>query len=281
MLKKIRDKLLATSHVMQEVAGIKKELAGLKKQLAGFKSQQAANAQRYGSRIDVLADLVGSIMYPDADSERSRTNQEAVWSSKHGFRYVVHHLSEDWKTTRVPLWAKILDQMPGIQSAAEFGCNIGANLKALHQLNGSLDLAGVEINRFAVDILQREGICEVQQDSAATVDFGRKFDLVFSRGVLIHIQPEDLAAVYSNLERHAGKYLVIWENFSETPCHHDGYSERVTGGRVGEGYQFWRDFAGDFQKQFQSWSVVSSGVGLEIGAKPKHGDLAWTVLQRT
>jgi pseudaminic acid biosynthesis-associated methylase len=273
VLKRLRDRLFQSEVQARQIAELKAELATVKKQIAG-------TSRRYGARIDILADLVGSLMYPDADGEGARTNQEAAWSGQHGFRYVVHHLSEDWKKTRVPLWSKLLEQMPGVQSVAEFGCNIGANLKALHHINPSLDLAGVEINRFAVDMLKREGICAVQQGSIATVDFGRKFDLVFSRGVLIHIQPEDLPTVYANMERHAGKYLVIWENFSETPYHFDTYSERVTGGKMGEGYQFWRDFAGDFQKQFPIWSAVSSGVDLKAGAKPKHGDLVWTIMQR-
>jgi len=265
-----------------EVKSLKEQTALLGKQMESFaeKKQLDRMAQKYGSRIDVLADLIGSILYPESSRDAVRTDQEAAWSSKHGFRYVVHHLGEDWKKTRVPLWTVLLEQMPEVQSVVEFGCNIGANLKALHHLDPSLELAGVEINQFAVDLLRREGICSAHQGSVATADLGRTFDLVFSRGVLIHIRPDDLPVVFANMERHARKYLIIWETFSETPYHLEAYSEGVAGGKPGEGYQFWRDFAGDFIKQFPNWSVVSSGIDRKLGAKPAHGKLVWTLLQR-
>ena len=275
MLKALEHLLFPKKRDKRLRARVKREMrAEMEATLAPLRSQ----LRKCGQRIDVVADLLGEMMYPER--AEVRTDQESAWGGKHGFRYVVHHLSEDWKATRVPLWKNLLTFVPDVQSVAEFGCNIGANLKALREIRPDLDLAGVEINRFAVEVLKRERVSEVNLGSVGTYDFGRKFDLVFTRGVLIHIAPDDLPNVLANMERHAKKYVLIWENYDEAMHNMPWYDKRVGDGKAGVNYQFWRDFAGEFHKQFPNWTVLASGVGLEEKSTRKHGDLVWTIFRR-
>ena len=106
-----------------------------------------------GQRINVLIDMVGSLQNKSSQIEEIEfgTSQENVWRTDHGFKYVVHHMSENWRATRLPTWEFFLKLVPDTSSICEFGCNIGANLKAINQLRPEIALTGVEINSFAVD----------------------------------------------------------------------------------------------------------------------------------
>ncbi len=250
----------------------------LEKKSAGSLRTIRVQAQQ----IRALGSLLSNLYSDKWTADPTMTAQERAWSGKHGFQYVLAHLTENWKGTRVPYWKMILDIIPEINTVCEFGCNIGANLKAIKYLKNNINLTGIEINPAACDVLAGENIATVHKASITDASLSNQFDLVFSRGVLIHLNPDELENTLRNMEYHSRRYVLIYEIFSPSQHHLEDYSaivERSTGEKSG-GYQFWRDFSGDFARMYPSWTKVAHGVETRIGANPKHGDICWTIFER-
>ena len=86
----------------------------------------------------------------------------------------------------------MIKSIPDVSSALELGCNIGLNLKALNSLNSNIELKGIEINEKAANEAEKLKIAEINQGTIIDPIDGEKFDLTFTVGVLIHINPEFL-----------------------------------------------------------------------------------------
>jgi spore coat polysaccharide biosynthesis protein SpsF len=258
------------------------DLKRLNKQVADLQAENkrvSRLATKSDERLTALIDMVGSLYMDGADTS-GMTAQERAWFGKHGFRYIIHHMGEDWEKTRLPIWQLILPLIPDVTSVCEFGANIGANMKAIRHLRPDLIVHGVEVNPVACRLLRGEGF-DAKQDSIAEVALDRKFDIVFSRGVLIHIKPSDLHKAMRNMAKHSSRYVMIYEHYSEAMKSLDGYAKAVakTTGEESEGYQFWGDFPNEFKKLHPDWKHIRSGVNLDIDRAPKEGDLHWTIFE--
>src|SRR3989338_5000301 len=98
----------------------------------------------------------------------------------------------------------------------EVGCNAGNQLR-LMQKHGFDNLHGLELQSYAVrrakELTQDINII---QGSAFDLPFkDNYFDLVFTSGVLIHINPKDLKKVMAEIYRVSKKYIWGFEYFSE------------------------------------------------------------------
>src|SRR5262249_42089560 len=96
-----------------------------------------------------------------------------------------------------------------------------------------------ELNPQAVAVLKTQP--GVQAVHAAILDFGApedSFDLVLTCGVLIHINPADLPAIYRKMLALSSRYILINEYFNPTPVAlpYRGHEERL----------FKRDFGSEF-----------------------------------
>jgi len=278
--KKAQVKELARQKELEsQVAALRASVAEKTQQIARIQKQMS----KQGQRIESLVDLLGELMDARAgvDGPAYKTSQENVWSSDHGFRYVIHHMSEDWQNNiRIPVWTLFLAQVPDVSSICEFGCNIGANLKAIHHVKPDIALTGIEINPHAVYMLQKEDIGDIHCASILDAEMGQQYDLVFTRGVLIHIHPDEVAKVMHNMARHAKRYVLIYEIYSADPHALDRYKPMSKEAVPDEEYQFWRDFSGDFQALYPDWRVVATGVNDTLDQAPKEGDMHWTIFSR-
>lgn len=273
--KKLSKKL---EELEENITEMKEKETYLQGRIAALSKQ----AGKFGSRIDAVSDVLGDVILKDTklDKSKLKTSQEKVWSDRHGFRYVIHHMGEDWKTTRIPLWTMLLGLVPDAESVFEFGCNIGANLKAINYIKPELELGGMDINQHAINVLEKDKIGKVNCGSIITDKPKKKYDFVFSRGVLIHINPNEVAKVMKNMADSSKKYVMIFEHYSENVSQPKGYAKRVEGGEQGEGYQFWQDFSGKFAELYPDWHVVQEGINTKPGKKPSHGKLHWTIFKR-
>lgn len=137
--------------------------------------------------------------------------ERKIWTIKHNKRSFGHRnlvmsilrnkIDDQSLTSSTHLWSVILSRIiEKPVSFLELGCNIGINLHALSLLNYK-NLTGLEINQKAAQILRSWGGAEVFETSI--LDFislqYRTWDLVFTSGVLIHINPDELPKVYSTM----------------------------------------------------------------------------------
>jgi pseudaminic acid biosynthesis-associated methylase len=131
----------------------------------------------------------------------------------------------------------------------EVGSNVGVQLELLRKL-GFKNLFGIEINERA--ILQARKIhphLNIIKGSGFNIPFRDKsFDLVFTSGVLIHINPKDLDEIMREIYRVSSKYIWGYEYYSD-------HLEEV--GYRGKSNLIWkRNFAELYLKKFKDLSLI-------------------------
>ncbi|GAG98564.1 unnamed protein product, partial [marine sediment metagenome] len=70
------------------------------------------------------------------------------------------------------------------------------NLKAIKSILPNAEFHAIEINKKAYDILIEWGGSKAYHQSILDFKSKVKFDLVFTKGVLIHINPDQLSRAY-------------------------------------------------------------------------------------
>lgn len=164
------------------------------------------------------------------------TEQEQFWAGEFGDAYTERNTVQP--AQRSPFFQKVLNLTSGVQSICELGANRGHNLLALQLLNPAYQLTGVELNGKAFEILSGKRGIQAVQSSIQDFMPEQSFDLVMICGVLIHLSPDDLPAVYRKIARLSKRYILINEYYNPTPV------ELPYRGHAGK--LFKRDFGGEF-----------------------------------
>ena len=146
---------------------------------------------------------------------RAKTEQEAFWAGEFGEGY--RERNRGMVPNNVALFADILRHIPrgAIGSVLELGAGDGQNLEAIHILLPEADLTAVEINeRTAREIPVGDIIC------ASALDFTLpeecEPDLVFTKGLCIHLPKEDRQIIYARMLQETGRYVLMVEYYSPT-----------------------------------------------------------------
>lgn len=206
----------------------------------------------------------------ESDEVELLTDQERFWAGQFGEDYSNRNRGTQLIASNTALFAQILVHTPGVQTVLEVGANIGLNIRALQSLLPEASFTGIEINRGATAILAETG-CTVVEGSILAVEPPGTFDLVLTKGVLIHLPPDRLRDVYAKLVAATEKYLVLVEYYSPKPVAvpYRGHRDRL----------FKRDFAGEILDQHSSLELVATGFAYHRGPFPQD-DLTWFVLRR-
>lgn len=177
--------------------------------------------------------------------------QEKFWKGKFGDLYIERNKDEKILTSNIKFFSVALKSCENFDSVLEFGPNIGLNLMALNHLFPNLKLNGVEINKKAYEILKSNNFINAFNNSIEDFVIQNTYDLTFTKGVLIHINPEQLSIVYEKLYLASNKYILITEYYSDHP-------EEITY-RGNRNKLFKRDFAGEFLKKFSDVQLKDYG----------------------
>lgn len=118
---------------------------------------------------------------------------------------------------RSELNRRFLQGVPADASILEVGCNVGNQLLMLHEM-GYRNLYGIEIQSYAVRLAQeRVPSATIVEASALDIPHSdRRFDLVFTSGVLIHISPSDLPRALGEIHRVAKSWIWGAEYYAST-----------------------------------------------------------------
>lgn len=200
-----------------------------------------------------------------------KTEQEAFWSSEFGDNYIERNRGEELLASNLAYFAKVLNRCAGVASIMEIGANIGMNLKALQQLLPHAELHAVEINTDAAEALKKVISAErVTVGSILDHQPEQMYDLVLTKGVLIHISPEHLAEVYEKIARASRKYVLIGEYYNPTPVSLDyrGHQDKL----------FKRDFCGEFMDAHPQFSLLDYGFCYRRDPKFPQDDISWFLL---
>ena len=201
-----------------------------------------------------------------------RTEQERFWSGDFGDDYIDRNRSSRLAPSNLALFSRILSRTGPVDSVLELGANIGLNLDAVTQLLPGVDAAGVEINDRAVRELRARRNIRAFHSSMLEWKPDHEYDLVFTKGVLIHISPDHLPQVYDLVYGASRRFVLFCEYFNPTPVEvtYRGHSGKL----------FKRDFAADFLDRFADVEVVDYGFVWRRDPAFTQDDMTWFLLRK-
>ena len=176
--------------------------------------------------------------------------QEFFWKEDFGNEYTDRN-NEELIKNNANLFSNIFKNI-SINSLFEIGCNRGLNLFAINSIDKNISLNGLEINEKAFNILMDKKICDnLYNESIYNFNTEQKFDFVFTKGVLIHINPSKLDLVYEKMYNLSSKYILIAEYYSR--------DFREINYRGNENKLFKRDFCGEIMDKYKDIKLVDYG----------------------
>lgn len=201
------------------------------------------------------------------------TMQEAFWAGQFGTDYIDRNCSDQLLASNLAFFGKALRQAKKPRSCIEFGANIGMNLRALKLLYPSQEQHAVEINTQATELL-KESLPHTEVLNQSILDFRpvRVWDLALIKGVLIHINPDVLPAVYDKLVAATGHHLLVAEYYNPSPVaiSYRGHTDRL----------FKRDFAGEILDRHPTMRLVDYGFAYRRDPAFPQDDITWFLLEK-
>lgn len=203
-----------------------------------------------------------------------KTEQEKFWATDFGDKYVERNTYKDLLPAYIYEWSQIISKTNGIKSCIEFGSNIGANLKAIQTLLPNVEISAIEINHCACENYLKKFIKPENIFNQSILDYlsTKKHDLAFVKGVLIHINPDELQNVYEKLYNASNKYILIAEYYNQTPIMIDyrGNKDRL----------FKRDFAGEILDKYPDLKLIDYGFFYNRDSNFKVDDINWFLMEK-
>ena len=192
------------------------------------------------------------------------------WISKFGNDYNDRNNDDGWIDRNYWMFSKAYPYLHNVETIMELGCNAGFALKAFKKLFPDSKVWGYEINATAVQTANKNGIRAIQWDIREPI--AQIADLVFTRGVLIHISPDDLDRVYENLHNCSKKYILIAEYYNPIPV------SVLYHGRTD---MLWkRDFMGDLMDKYPDLKLIKYGFVYHRDIFPQD-DITWALFEKT
>lgn len=192
------------------------------------------------------------------------------WAGGFGDEYINRNNSEKLYQSNVEFFRKALPEKQDISDVIELGANIGLNLRAISDILPWAYLVGVEINEKAyqqmAEIADISYCCNLFDSRVDNV-----CDLAFTKGVLIHIHPDDLQAAYKRLFDLSRHYILICEYYSPKPV------EIEYRGETGKLWK--RDFAGEMMDAYPL-RLVDYGFVYHRDKLPQD-DITWFLMEKT
>ncbi|HJV76560.1 MAG TPA: pseudaminic acid biosynthesis-associated methylase [Noviherbaspirillum sp.] len=201
------------------------------------------------------------------------TEQEEFWAGEFGDHYIERNHGKSLIAANVAFFRQVLARTHSVRSVIEFGANIGMNMEAIRILLPEVELAAIEINAKAAEVLQKRGNIEVHQQSILDFTPRRNFDLALIKGVLIHMNPDVLPKVYDLLHQSSARYICVAEYYNPSP------TEVLYRGN--EGKLFKRDFAGEMLDRFPGLRLIDYGFLYHRDSNFPHDDITWFLLEKT
>lgn len=202
--------------------------------------------------------------------------QESFWAGKFGDEYTERMIGDRLIVSNIDFFSNALKKTHDVHTILELGCNRGLNLVALEYLDQSTVKTGVDVNARALYQLSlmfdelKLDTPYVHRETIAAFEPDSTFDLVFTKGVLIHINPEQLPEIYDKMYRLSNRYILIAEYYNPSPVevNYRGHSGKL----------FKRDFCSDMLNKYPL-KLVDYGFVYHLDEYPQD-DLHWFLMEK-
>tara|TARA_B100000579_G_scaffold437771_1_gene468913 strand:- start:17198 stop:17830 length:633 start_codon:yes stop_codon:yes gene_type:complete len=203
------------------------------------------------------------------------SDQEKFWAEDYNEEYIKKNSNFDHKKGSEG-WQKMLSSISpnNLNKYLECGCNIGRNLEQIKMLYPNLLPSVIDVNGAALDYVRKKYNPEkVFHGGIIDCDFdNNSFDLVFTQGVLIHINPEQLLPTMKKMFELSSRYILMGEYFNRTPTSitYQGEEEKL----------FKRDFGKLFIENFDVTLVDYGFLWGHIYDLAGHDDITWWMFEK-
>jgi spore coat polysaccharide biosynthesis protein SpsF len=199
------------------------------------------------------------------------TSQEEFWAGEFGDAYIDRNRSAAMLAANVAMFARIVPRLGRLSSVLELGANVGLNLQAVRTLVPDVALTAVEINHQAAEQLRALGGITVHEQSLLEFEPRSTVDLTFTKGVLIHLNPDFLPKAYDVLYRASRRFVMVAEYYNPRPqeISYRGHAEKL----------FKRDFAGEMLERHSDLSLVDYGFVYHRDPFPQD-DITWFLMEK-
>jgi pseudaminic acid biosynthesis-associated methylase len=201
-----------------------------------------------------------------------KTKQEEFWVGDFGNEYSNRNQGDQLVNSNIYLFNQIFKTSLEIKSIVELGCNIGLNFKALKKINKNFELTGYEINKKALkEVTDLNLATVIEQSIIEPLPTNIQYDLSFTKGVLIHINPDNLHSAYENLYNLSKNYILVCEYYNVDPVTIDyrGHKKMM----------FKRDFAGEMIDKFKL-KLIDYGFIYKRDNYSPNDDAHWFLLKK-
>ena len=206
-------------------------------------------------------------------SANNQTEQEIFWSGDFGDEYIDRNQGDQLLASNLNFFNDALSSCSTIQSCVEFGANIGMNLRALQLLFPGIHCSGIEINKTAAAELGKLiGRDAVFNGAISDFEPNKQASLALIKGVLIHINPQQLGVVYEKLYETSSRYILVAEYYNPSPVSisYRGHSDKL----------FKRDFAGEMLDIYPNLDLVDYGFAYHRDNKYPQDDITWFLMEK-
>ncbi len=116
-------------------------------------------------------------------------------------------------------WEIMLKGIDGMNNILECGSNIGRNIGFLEKIYPNVEKTIIELSPDAFEIVtQKYPVINSFNGPILESNYRKgSFSLVFTIGVLIHINPNDLLDTMQRMYDYSNEYILIGEYFNRTP----------------------------------------------------------------
>lgn len=204
-----------------------------------------------------------------------QTPQESFWAGDFGTEYMQRNCGEDCVAANTAMFSKILSRVGAVASVLELGANIGNNLESLRYLLPHACISALDINPQACEVLRSKPtvVNEVFEGSLLSWQPHTQHDLTFTKGVLIHVNPEELHRAYDLLVNASKKWVLVAEYYNPSPVKigYRGHSDHL----------FKRDFAGEIMERHPGLKLRDYGFVYRRDPVFPQDDLTWFLMEKT
>lgn len=203
----------------------------------------------------------------------TRSEQEIFWQGEFGDTYTDRNDGPEWIASNVNFFSKALSKTSGVKNILELGANRGLNIQALNILLPRAEISAVEINAKAAAALALNcPSTDVHQTSIFEFKPNNTWDITFTKGVLIHINPDKLKEAYATLYNCSSKYILVAEYYNPSPVEisYRGHDSKL----------FKRDFAGEIMDQYKDLKLVDYGFIYRRDNNFPQDDTTWFLMEK-
>jgi pseudaminic acid biosynthesis-associated methylase len=204
-----------------------------------------------------------------------------TWSGAFGDAYQVRNAS-NWKSikNRTRLFENVFEAMEKNQpgqypsSILEVGAGVGDNLRAIDTI---YERGRIPVKLFAIEPHEAARDCvrdvaEVMPGEIADLPYNdASVDLVFTSGVLIHTQPDELHRAMQEVHRVAKRWVLCIEYFNPTPDEVEYRGQK--------GMLFRRDWGSEWLDRFPD--LKSIGYGFMWKRVTGLDNVTWWLFEKT